>query len=134
MTLVLLTLTDLTASEYVVLVDQLLVKQVNKQRPGLIPTNIDVNSSAKSWLAQQNLWNSVVSPHLRKEQDVDKSLLIARQAIGHLTTIILFLNDCIFKLLIASDTKYKTKDILGQKNWLICRLTYTIYKLGGNYR
>ena len=69
-----------------------LVKKVNEQWPGLIPTTVDVNSSAKSWLSPQNLWD-FVSPHLHKEQDVEKSSLIASHVIRQLTTILSFLCD-----------------------------------------
>ena len=87
-TLVLLTLTDITAEEYVLPVDQLSVKQVNKHHyPGLIPANVDVNSPAKSWLIQKTLWD-YVSPHLNQEQDVDASSLTPTQVNGQLDTII----------------------------------------------
>ena len=68
-TLVLVTLTEFAAAKYIVPVDQLSVKQVNKQRPGLIPVTVDVNLSAKSWLIQQNLLD-FSSPHLSMELDL----------------------------------------------------------------
>ena len=64
-TLALFTLTDFTAAEYTVPVDQLSVKQVNEQLPGSIPATIDVNSSAKSWLIQLNRWDPVSQTYAR---------------------------------------------------------------------
>ena len=75
---------------------------MNEQWPGLIPTTVDVNSSAKILLSQQNLWD-FVPPHLHKEQDVDKSSLIASHVIGQLTTILSFLCDCITALYPPND-------------------------------
>ena len=98
-TLVLLTLTNFTAAEYVVPVDLLSVRQVNTYFLELIPTTVDANSSAKSWLIQQNLWD-FLSPHLNQEHA------------SSLTGIFNGLTE-----IEADDRENKTKDILGEEKW-----------------
>ena len=99
-TLVLFTLTNFTAAaEYVVPVDLLSVRQVNTYFLELIPTTVDVNSSAKSWLIQQNLWD-FLSPHLNQE---------------HASSL-----NVIFNGLTDIEADYRenrTKDILGEEKW-----------------
>ena len=88
-TLVLVTLTDFIAAEYIVPVDRLSVEQVNEWWPGLIPNTADVISSAKSWFILQNLWD-FISPYLRNIQGVDKSLLTPSQVSRQLFMTLLF--------------------------------------------
>ena len=119
-TLVLVVLNDFAAAKYVVPVDQLSVKQVNEQWPATIPTFVDVNSSAKSWLIHQNLWD-ILLPRLTQGQDGDESLLTPRQVVRKLTAILSLLNDCILTLINAGHRRHTlfffAKDILGQVRW-----------------
>jgi len=73
--------TNNTAEQFVVSLNNLSVKQVNKQWPGLInTTTVDVNSTAKIWLDHQNLWDLV--SNRSEEPDLVKSSWTVSQVIN----------------------------------------------------